>query len=124
MTLQSMLIFSVSAVSGRVVTLSQHKFASNVVEKCVINATSLERSCLIKEICHDDSDSVCSALAVMIKDQYANYVVQKMIDTAEDDDLSVLMSKIRSHISILHKFAYGKHILAKLESYYGKHKPK
>ena len=118
------LIISVSAVNGRVVMLSQHKFASNVVEKCVSNATSVERSCLIKEICHEDSDSVCSALAVMIKDQYANYVVQKMIDTAEDEDLSVLMSKIRSHISTLHKFAYGKHILAKLESFYGKHKLK
>jgi len=114
----------VTAVSGRVVMLSQHKFASNVVEKCVSNATCEERSCLIKEICQDDSDSVCSALAVMIKDQYANYVVQKMIDTAGDEDLSVLMSKIRSHISTLHKFAYGKHILAKLESYYGKHKLK
>ena len=112
-------IISVTAVSGRVVTLSQHKFASNVVEKCVSNATSVERSLMIKEICQDDSDSVCSSLAVMIKDQYANYVVQKMIDTADDEDLSVLMSKIRSHISTLHKFAYGKHILAKLESYYG-----
>lgn len=114
----------VTAVSGRVVMLSQHKFASNVVEKCVSNATCAERSCLIKEICEDDSDSVCSSLAVMIKDQYANYVVQKMIDTAGDEDLSVLMSKIRSHISTLHKFAYGKHILAKLEAYYGKHKLK
>ena len=123
-TLLIRLMISVSAVSGRVVMLSQHKFASNVVEKCVSNATSVERSCLIKEICHDDSDNFCSALAVMIKDQYANYVVQKMIDTAEDEDLSVLMSKIRSHISTLHKFAYGKHILAKLESYYGKHKQK
>ena len=70
--------------------LSQHKFASNVVEKCVINATSTERSTLIKEICHDSS----SALAVMIKDQYANYVIQKMIATAVDDDLCPLMSRI------------------------------
>ena len=60
----------------------------------------------------------------MIKDQYANYVIQKMIDTAEEDDLCILMSKIRSHISVLHKFAYGKHILAKLEAYYVKQKIK
>ena len=102
--------------------LSQHKFASNVVEKCVSNVTNAERSSLIKEICQDDSDSASSSLAVMIKDQYANYVVQRMIDTADDEDLSVLMRKIRSHISTLHKFAYGKHILTKLESYYAKQK--
>jgi len=107
-----------------VLILSQLKFASNDVEKCIINATPTERSTLIKEICHDCSNGVSSALAVMIKDQYANYVIQKMIDTAEEDDLCILMSKIRSHISVLHKFAYGKHILAKLEAYYVKHKVK
>ena len=110
-----MKLFPVKAVSGCVVPLSQHKFASNVIEKCVINATLEEKSNLIREICRDEG-----SLAVMIKDQYANYVVQKVIDTAAQEDLGPLMEKIRSHISILHKFSYGKHILTKLETYFGK----
>jgi hypothetical protein len=53
----------------------------------------------------------------MMKDQYANYVVQKMIDVAEPAQRKLLMHKIRPHIHSLRKFTYGKHILAKLEKY-------
>ena len=52
-----------------------------------------------------------------MKDQYANYVVQKMIDIAEPIQRKVLMIKIRPHVSTLRKYTYGKHILAKLESF-------
>ena len=54
----------------------------------------------------------------MMKDQYANYVVQKMIDVAEPSQRKILMHKIRPHISTLRKYTYGKHILAKLEKYF------
>ena len=103
----------VAAVEGRVLMLSQHKFASNVVEKCVSGASCEERSRLIAEVCAEDS-----YLGSMIRDQYGNYVVQKMIDTALDRDLATLMSKIKLHSASLHKFSYGKYILAKLENYY------
>lgn len=53
----------------------------------------------------------------MMKDQYANYVVQKMIDVADASQRKILMHKIRPHIHSLRKFTYGKHILAKLEKY-------
>lgn len=36
---------------GKVLVLSQHKFASNVVEKCVTHATRAERAFLIEEVC-------------------------------------------------------------------------
>jgi len=58
-----------------------------------------------------------SALYVMMKDQFANYVVQKMIDVAEPAQRRTLVHKIRPHIPTLRKFTYGKHILAKLERY-------
>lgn len=56
----------------------------------------------------------------MMKDQFANYVVQKMIDLAEPPQRKLLLQKIRPHISILRRYAYGKHILAKLEKFYSK----
>lgn len=61
-----------------------------------------------------------SALHVMMKDQYANYVVQKMIDVAEPTQRKVLMHKIRPHIGSLRKYTYGKHIIAKLEKFFMK----
>jgi len=108
----------VQAVRGKVMHLSQHKFASNVVEKCVQNANKIERQFLIEEVCTPNSDSPSSALHVMMKDQYANYVVQKMIDVAEPAQRKILMHKIKPHISTLKKYTYGKHILAKLEKYF------
>ena len=59
-----------------------------------------------------------SALYTMMKDQFANYVVQKMIDIAEPPQRKILMHKIRPHISTLRKYTYGKHILAKLEKFF------
>uniref|UniRef100_A0A8C4XNT1 Pumilio RNA binding family member 2 n=1 Tax=Falco tinnunculus TaxID=100819 RepID=A0A8C4XNT1_FALTI len=107
----------VSEIRGKVLALSQHKFASNVVEKCVTHASRSERALLIDEVCCQN-DGPHSALYTMMKDQYANYVVQKMIDMAEPAQRKIIMHKIRPHITTLRKYTYGKHILAKLEKYY------
>uniref|UniRef100_A0A3B3DAC9 Pumilio homolog 1 n=1 Tax=Oryzias melastigma TaxID=30732 RepID=A0A3B3DAC9_ORYME len=109
----------VAEIRGNVLGLSQHKFASNVVEKCVTHASRAERAMLIDEVC-GLTEGPHSALYTMMKDQYANYVVQKMIDVAEPTQRKIVMHKIRPHISTLRKYTYGKHILAKLEKYYMK----
>ncbi|XP_042536752.1 pumilio homolog 2 isoform X10 [Dipodomys spectabilis] len=112
----------VGEIRGKVLALSQHKFASNVVEKCVTHASRAERALLIDEVCCQN-DGPHSALYTMMKDQYANYVVQKMIDMAEPAQRKIVMHKIRPHITTLRKYTYGKHILAKLEKYYLKNSP-
>ncbi|KAH0631271.1 hypothetical protein JD844_005540 [Phrynosoma platyrhinos] len=140
----------VGEIRGNVLVLSQHKFARrdahsrsekegmpiqdlrkivvvtsaslqdcNVVEKCVTHASRTERAMLIDEVC-TMNDGPHSALYTMMKDQYANYVVQKMIDVAEPAQRKIVMHKIRPHIATLRKYTYGKHILAKLEKYYMK----
>ncbi|XP_065062848.1 pumilio homolog 1-like isoform X1 [Rhopilema esculentum] len=102
----------IALVRGNVLQLSQHKFASNVVEKCVSHASRADRAALIDEVCNDANPG---ALYAMMKDQFANYVVQKMIDVAEPLQKKMLILKIRPHEATLRKFTYGKHILAKLE---------
>ncbi|XP_072765351.1 maternal protein pumilio isoform X4 [Anoplolepis gracilipes] len=106
----------IGSVRGKVLALSQHKFASNVVEKCVTHATRQERAVLIEEVCGFNDN----ALNVMMKDQYANYVVQKMIDVAEPAQRKILMHKIRPHLGSLRKYTYGKHIIVKLEKFFMK----
>ncbi|CAB1320689.1 unnamed protein product [Coregonus sp. 'balchen'] len=106
----------VAEIRGNVLGLSQH---NNVVEKCVSHASRAERAVLIDEVC-SLTEGPHSALYTMMKDQYANYVVQKMIDVAEPTQRKIVMHKIRPHISTLRKYTYGKHILAKLEKYYMK----
>ncbi|XP_058173562.1 maternal protein pumilio [Anopheles ziemanni] len=103
----------IASVRGKVLVLSQHKFASNVVEKCVTHATRAERAQLIEEVCSFND----AGLHVMMKDQYANYVVQKMIDVSEPTQRKVLLHKIRPHMNSLKKYTYGKHIIAKLDKF-------
>lgn len=68
-------------------------FFSNVVEKCVTHASRAERALLIDEVCCQN-DGPHSALYTMMKDQYANYVVQKMIDMAEPAQRKIIMHKV------------------------------
>ncbi|CAH8588603.1 unnamed protein product [Dicrocoelium dendriticum] len=122
----------IQSLRGRVSVLSAHKFASNVMEKAIANALPSERALLIEEILHPPTsvnlsgDSIVSnatssnsSLVEMMKDQYANYVVQRMLELADAEQRRSLISRIRPIQNLLRKFNYGKHIIAKLEKYNG-----
>lgn len=72
---------------------------SNVVEKCVTHASRAERAVLIDEVC-SLTEGPHSALYTMMKDQYANYVVQKMIDVAEPTQRKIVMHKVSGSTSV------------------------
>ena len=50
-----------------------------------------------------------------MKDQFANYVVQKVLETCSDQQRELLMSRIKVHLNALKKYTYGKHIVARVE---------
>lgn len=56
-----------------------------------------------------------SVIQVMMKDQFANYVVQKVLETCDDLQLEVILSRIKNHLNALKKYTYGKHIVARVE---------
>ncbi|KAJ1958793.1 mRNA binding protein puf3 [Linderina pennispora] len=107
-----------ACIRGHVLQLSKHKFASNVVEKCIAYGEPEDRKALIAEIVAVRRDGI-SNLVVMMKDQYANYVVQKMLDVVDEQQRDMILSKIQPHISTLRKFTYGKHLISKVEKYQG-----
>uniref|UniRef100_A0A5K3FEU5 PUM-HD domain-containing protein n=1 Tax=Mesocestoides corti TaxID=53468 RepID=A0A5K3FEU5_MESCO len=125
----------IGLLRGRVAALSVHKFASNVVEKAVTNANRQERQALINEVLEKDSNHIQSSIATavssddrgdtsvlwtMMKDQFANYVIQKMLDVAEHPIRKELMTRIRPYLNSLRKYTYGKHIINKMEKCYMK----
>lgn len=59
------------------------------------------------------------ALLLMMRDQFANYVVQKMLDVVDGEQRELLLSRMKPHLQSLRKFTYGKHILAKVERLLG-----
>ncbi|KAI9101773.1 armadillo-type protein [Phlyctochytrium arcticum] len=104
----------IGKVRGQVLQLSKHKFASNVVEKCVAYGSKKDRSLLIEEVIHTRPDGT-SPLILMMKDQFANYVVQKMLDVVDGDQRETLVQKIKPHLASLKKYTYGKHLITKVE---------
>ena len=55
------------------------------------------------------------SILTMTKDQYANYVIQKMLDIAEPSQRKMLIYRLRPHLPTLRKFTYAKHIVNKIE---------
>ena len=55
----------------------------------------------------------------MMKDQFANYVVQRILETSNDKQREVLLNRIRIHLHALKKYTYGKHIVARFEQLSG-----
>ncbi|XP_076921724.1 pumilio homolog 5-like [Bidens hawaiensis] len=107
----------VHKLAGHIVQLSQHKYASNVIEKCLEYGDDDARQLMIKEI--TDTVNGNDNLLVMVKDQYANYVVQKVLRVCSGHQRASLLSRIKLHLDMLKKYTYGKHIVARFEQSYG-----
>ena len=50
-----------------------------------------------------------------MKDQFANYVVQKLLEVCDEGERDQLLSRMQVHLPNLKKFTYGKHIVARVE---------
>ncbi|KAF7026476.1 hypothetical protein CFC21_038586 [Triticum aestivum] len=98
---------------GQIVQMSQQKFASNVIEKCLSFGNPVERQILIGEMLGSTEES--EHLEVMMKDQFANYVVQKVLETCDDQQREAILTRIKAHLNTLKKYTYGKHIVARVE---------
>ncbi|KAG5440847.1 hypothetical protein PCK2_000002 [Pneumocystis canis] len=56
-----------------------------------------------------------SFLLPMIKNQYANYVIKKALDVANDDQRNQLVSEIKPHLQFLKKNVHGKALSSNIE---------
>lgn len=50
-----------------------------------------------------------------MKDPFGNYVVQKVLETCDDQSLALILSRIKVHLNALKRYTYGKHIVARVE---------
>lgn len=92
----------IDVVRGQVLALSKHKFASNVVEKCIAFGSPEERHELIEEALRPGADGQ-SAISSLMKDQYGNYVLQKMLEVGEEAQKNELASKIKPLLETMKK---------------------
>lgn len=111
----------VDAVCKSIVEYSKHKFASNVVEKTMVFGSPAQKRQFMEKVLPRDVNHAVNLednapLILMMRDQYANYVVQKLVGVAEGSDKKVTVVAIRSYLEKLNKInALGNRHLASVE---------
>lgn len=109
-------------VRGEVYELSQHKFASNVVERCLQFGTFEDRQVLIEIlISGNGTSSTSSPLHTLVRDQFGNYVVQRVLDVALPPQRDRVVNILKAQVQAIKKYSYGKHIIARLEEHHYHH---
>ncbi|OEL35734.1 Pumilio-like protein 2 [Dichanthelium oligosanthes] len=90
----------IEKLAGQIIQMSQQKFASNVVEKCLTFGGPTEREVLINEMLGTTYEN--EPLQAMMKDQFGNYVVQKVLETCDDQQRELILSR-RGGLDFNHK---------------------
>ncbi|CAG8451632.1 421_t:CDS:2 [Paraglomus brasilianum] len=93
---------------GNVCLLSVQKFSSNVMEKCIRVAQPDTRRLLVEEMLNKIS------LEKLLRDCYANYVVQTSLDYADPVQRAELVDCIKPLLPAVRNTPYGKRIQGKL----------
>ncbi|CAL2032632.1 CBN-PUF-8 protein [Caenorhabditis brenneri] len=110
-------MFIIKRVAEKLFEFATHKYSSNVIEKCLEEGTVYHKNMIVRSACNQPEGNM-PVVVQMMKDQYANYVVQKMFDQVTTDQRRELIQTVRPHIPVLRQFPHGKHILAKLDKYF------
>ena len=101
------------AFQGQIPPLSKQKFSSNVIEKCIRGAEHKVTRMMIEEMLNKDE------LEKMLRDSYANYVVQTAIDYADSETKGRLIEAIRPLLPAVRHTPHGRRIQSKLMSLEG-----
>ncbi|SCV99588.1 LAFE_0A06502g1_1 [Lachancea fermentati] len=111
----------VDTVAKNVVEYSKHKFASNVVEKTILYGSEEQKRQFMDKVLPKNPEHAAhledtAPLILMMRDQYANYVVQKLVGVAEGSDKKLIVIAIRAYLDKLNKInALGNRHLASVE---------
>jgi hypothetical protein len=93
---------------GNIPALSKQKFSSNVIEKCLRTAEVRVRSQLIEEMLSGVE------LEKMLRDSFANYVVQTAMDYADEETRGRLVDAIRPILPSIRQTPHGRRIAGKI----------
>ncbi|KAK8019306.1 armadillo-type protein [Apiospora arundinis] len=98
-------------VVDELISLSKHKFASNVVEKCIEYGTLEDRKAIRIKLTTPSSDGT-SPLQAMMRDQFGNYVIQKMLKTLKGEDRASFVTHLTPEVESAKKNAPSRQVTA------------
>ncbi|KAI4261283.1 MAG: hypothetical protein L6R42_003512 [Xanthoria sp. 1 TBL-2021] len=101
----------IALVISGIIIYSKHKFASNVVERCIRFGTAEQRNKIL-EVLTAVNEKGDSNLQYLIRDQYCNYVIQTLILELKGSQLDDFIETLKPQLAILKRFSYGKQVQA------------
>lgn len=96
--------------SGKVAALSKQKFSSNVIEKCIRVADPETKSLMINELLMGNE------LERMLRDSFANYVVQTALDYGDNMHKQRMVDIITPILPNIKQTPHGRRIASKIQS--------
>ena len=102
------------AFKGKFYQFSIHKFASNVIEKCIRGATEEERQELFSEIIGTKGRFNNARILSMVEDQFGNYVIQRIIEFGTQEQQNAVYDVVYDNYDILYQTQYARHVLTRL----------
>ncbi|KAJ6783459.1 hypothetical protein PWT90_04364 [Aphanocladium album] len=101
----------VSMFKGCIGQLSRHKFSSNVIEKCLRCAQPPSKDLIVEEML------VPVEIERLLRDSFANYVIQTALEFATPQLKYRLVEAIRPILPQIRTTPYGRRIQAKISAY-------
>ena len=108
----------IKAFTGHFYEFSVHKFASNVIEKCIRGATPDQRERIFEEIIGEEGNYRSDRILTMIQDQFGNYVLQRIIEFGTKSQQNAINDVAYEHYDELCNINYAKYVITRLE-YFG-----
>jgi hypothetical protein len=105
----------IRAFAGRFYQFSMHKFASNVIEKCIRRASTAQRQAIFGEIIGAQGRWETQRIMRMASDQFGNYVVQRIIEFGSDLQQTAIYDVVYQNYDELVEEQYARHVISRLE---------
>ncbi|KAG8046718.1 hypothetical protein GUJ93_ZPchr0008g11830 [Zizania palustris] len=96
--------------AGRIVDMSCHKYSSNVIEKCLSVGSCQDRLLIAVEILRAGEDTLLG----LMMDQHGNYVIQKVLETAEMWQRDMVVAAATRHVGMLTMYVPGRNVVAQV----------
>jgi len=101
-------------IASHIIEFSCHKYASNVAEKALLCCEDQQaKDMLIAAVIGSGGQD--SPLHVLMKDRFANYVIQRCIEFSHGPQREILVAILRANLPSLKRVIYGKHIANAIE---------
>jgi len=96
---------------------STHKFASNVIEKCIKKADSDQQTQIFREIIGSDGYYHKDRIKHMIGDQFGNYVIQRIIEYGSKGQKDAIAQVLFENYQSLSHVNFARHVCQKLRNH-------